>query len=183
MYVLCAWEFRQNNAHSLEFWCLSSALTLWVCAFDASKSQCACIILSKSLAKVNKQLLIYNYFLIQSRSGQKICIITMIMESGCQKLCTAEVYRIHSNKRLGHLDKSFQVGAYLFQFMLQGSTKKFMILAKFRLIANHIDFSMLVTWIDVGQWLIILWFIASKYNGWTLIGAWAAIRTNMVLAI
>ena len=31
---------------------------------------------------------------------------------------------------------------------------------------------------DLGQWLFILWFIASKYNGWALIGAWAAIRTN-----
>ena len=36
-----------NNAHALWFWCMSSALTLWVRALDASNSQCACIILSK----------------------------------------------------------------------------------------------------------------------------------------
>ena len=44
-YLLCAREFRQNNA--LQFWCLSNALTLRVCALDTSKSQRACIILSK----------------------------------------------------------------------------------------------------------------------------------------
>ena len=95
-------------------------------------------------------------------------------------------YRIHSNKRPGRFDKSFRVGAYLFQYFLQGSTQKLMILAIFRLIPNHIEVSimsrpMLVSWIDLGRWLIILWFIASKYDGWALIGAWAAIRTNTVI--
>ena len=46
-YLLCAREFRQNNALALQFWCLSNALTLRVCALDTSKSQRACIILSK----------------------------------------------------------------------------------------------------------------------------------------
>ena len=32
-------------------------------------------------------------------------------------------------------------GAYLFQYLLQGSTQKFMILANFRLIPNHIFIS------------------------------------------
>ena len=32
-------------------------------------------------------------------------------------LNTKIYYRIHSNKRLGRLDKSLQVGAYLFQIM------------------------------------------------------------------
>ena len=36
---------------------------------------------------------------------------------------------------------------------------------------------------DLGRWLVILWLITSKYNGWVLIGGWAAIRTNMVSAI
>ena len=56
-----------------------------------------------------------------------------------------------------------------------------MILAIFRLISNHIELRiMLVSRIDRGRWLIIFWFIASKYNRWALIGAWAAIRTNVV---
>ena len=46
-YLLCAREFRQNNALPLQFWCLSNALTLRVRALDASRSQHACIILSK----------------------------------------------------------------------------------------------------------------------------------------
>ena len=50
-YLLCAREFRQNNALALQFWCLSNALTLRVCALDASKSQRACIILSKFTRK------------------------------------------------------------------------------------------------------------------------------------
>ena len=50
-YLLCAREFRQNNALAFQFWCLSNALTLRVCALDASKSQRACIILSKFTRK------------------------------------------------------------------------------------------------------------------------------------
>ena len=50
-YLLCAREFRQNNALALQFWCLSNALTLRVRALDASKSQRACIILSKFTRK------------------------------------------------------------------------------------------------------------------------------------
>ena len=50
-YLPCAWEFRQNNALALQFWCLSNALTLPVRALDASKSQRACIILSKFTRK------------------------------------------------------------------------------------------------------------------------------------
>ena len=38
VYLLCAWELWQNNALSLQFWCLSNALTLPLCAHDASKS-------------------------------------------------------------------------------------------------------------------------------------------------
>ena len=48
------------------------------------------------------------------------------------------LYRIHSNKHLGYLGKSFWVGAYLFQYLLQRSTKKCIISAIFRLIPNHI---------------------------------------------
>ena len=50
-YLLCAQEFRQNNALALQFWCLSNALTLRVRALGASKSQRACIILSKFTRK------------------------------------------------------------------------------------------------------------------------------------
>ena len=59
---------------------------------------------------------------------------------------------------------------------------KFMILAIFRLNPNHIEFSMVVSCIDLimSRWLVILWFIASKYDGWALVGARAAIRINMV---
>ena len=32
----------------------------------------------------------------------------------------------------------------------------------------------------MGRWLIILWFITSKYDGWVLIWAWVAIRMNTV---
>ena len=51
----------------------------------------------------------------------------------------AEIYRIHSNKHPGHLDKSFQVGTYLFQYLLEGSTQKIMILAILSLIPAHIE--------------------------------------------
>ena len=50
-YLLCAREFRQNNALALQFWYLSNTLTLRVRALDASKSQHACIILSKFIRK------------------------------------------------------------------------------------------------------------------------------------
>ena len=59
-YLLCAREFWQNNALVLQFWCLSNALTLRVRALEASKSQRACIILSKFTRKSNTQLLICN---------------------------------------------------------------------------------------------------------------------------
>ena len=49
--LLCAREFRHNNTLVLQFWCLSNALTLRVRALDASKSQRACIILSKFTRK------------------------------------------------------------------------------------------------------------------------------------
>ena len=68
-------------------------------------------------------------------------------------LCT---YHIHSNKRPGHLDKLFRVGAYLFQYLLQGSTQKFMIFTIFRLIPNHIELSTFVPWINWGRWSITL---------------------------
>ena len=61
-YLLCAREFRQNNALALQFWCLSSALTLRVRALDASKSQRACIILSKFTRK--SKYAVINYRLI-----------------------------------------------------------------------------------------------------------------------
>ena len=55
-------------------------------------------------------------------------------------------YRIHSSKRPGGLKKSFRVGPYLFQYLLQlGSTQNFMILAIFWLIPNHLELSMLVS--------------------------------------
>ena len=50
-YLLCAWELWQNNALLLQFWCLTNALTPPVCAFDTSKSQLACIILSRFTPK------------------------------------------------------------------------------------------------------------------------------------
>ena len=37
------------------------------------------------------------------------------------------MYRIHSNKGLGRLDKSFWVGAYFFQYLWKGSTTAFKI--------------------------------------------------------
>ena len=52
------------------------------------------------------------------------------------------MYRIHSNKRPEHLDKSFWVGAYLFHHLLQGLTQKFTIFAIFRLIPSHVVLSM-----------------------------------------
>ena len=48
-------------------------------------------------------------------------------------------YHIHSNKRPGRLDKSFWVGPYLLQHLLHALTKKFMILAIFRLILSQIE--------------------------------------------
>ena len=39
-----------------------ACLMLWVRAFDASKSQRMCIILSQFTSKVNTQLLIYKYY-------------------------------------------------------------------------------------------------------------------------
>ena len=92
-------------------------------------------------------------------------------------------YHIYSNKRPGHLDKSFWVGAYLFQHLLQGLTQNWMIFAIFRLILSQIEFDMTALRIDLGRWLIILWFTTLQYNGWGLIGAWAAIKTNMVLIV
>ena len=38
----------------------------------------------------------------------------------------------------------------------------------------------IVSWTDLDRWLIILWFIASNYDEWALIGVWAAIRMNMI---
>ena len=61
-YLLCAREFRQNNALALQFWCLSNALTLRVCALDAPKSQHACIILSKFTRKSKYAVIdLYSY--------------------------------------------------------------------------------------------------------------------------
>ena len=51
VHLLCAQEFKQNNALALQFWYLSNALTLRVRALDALKSQRACIILSKFTRK------------------------------------------------------------------------------------------------------------------------------------
>ena len=59
-YLLYARELWQNNALSLQFWCLSNALTLWVCALDASKFQCMCIILSQFSRKSKYAVIIYN---------------------------------------------------------------------------------------------------------------------------
>ena len=71
-YLLCAREVRQNNALALQFWCLSNALTLRVRALDASKSQRAWLFCLNSLAKVNTQLLIYN-FLSEQDIGSFFC--------------------------------------------------------------------------------------------------------------
>ena len=51
-------------------------------------------------------------------------------------------YSIHSNRRPGCLDKSFWVGAYLFQYLLQGLTQKLIILAIIRLIPSYTELSM-----------------------------------------
>ena len=55
-------------------------------------------------------------------------------------------YRIHSNKCLGHLDKSFWVGTYLFQFCWKDQPKN-------------------------GSFgpFVILRFITSKFDWWVLI--------------
>ena len=50
-YLLCAPELWQNNALSLQFWCLSIALTLRVSALDTSKFQRAYITVSKFTRK------------------------------------------------------------------------------------------------------------------------------------
>ena len=95
-------------------------------------------------------------------------------------------YHIHSNKHLERLDKPFQVGASLFQYLLQGSIPKFMILAIFRLIPNHIKLSMLVIsyrtrYISFsyrsGQMVDSFMVYSSKYDVWALMGAWAVITT------
>ena len=82
-YLLCAREFRQNNALALQFWCLSNALTLRVRALDASKSQRACIILSKFTAKVNTQLLIYKCNIFLNNSYLKPNVSTTYISSRC----------------------------------------------------------------------------------------------------
>ena len=62
-YLLCTREFRQNNALALQFWCLSNALTLRVRALDASKSQRACIILSKFTRRSKYAVIIVGFFI------------------------------------------------------------------------------------------------------------------------
>ena len=52
------------------------------------------------------------------------------------------VYRIHSNKRPGCLDKSFWVGTYWFQYCWKVRPKKWMIFALFRLIHSHTEVGM-----------------------------------------
>ena len=54
---------------------------------------------------------------------------------------TKPLYRIHSNKRPGRLDKSVRVGAYLFHYLLQGSSQTWMIWAvsgKFPVMLNSV---------------------------------------------
>ena len=63
-YLLSAQEFWQNHALALQFWCLSSALTLQVIRYlhlmhqNLSARALVCL---NSLAKVNRYLLIYDY--------------------------------------------------------------------------------------------------------------------------
>ena len=59
-YLLYDRELWQSNTLSLQFWCLSNALILQVCAFDASKSHTHALFCHMALAKVSTQLLIYN---------------------------------------------------------------------------------------------------------------------------
>ena len=55
---------------------------------------------------------------------------------------TTRTVVLYSSKHPGCLDKSIRVGAYLFYYLLQELTRKWMILAGFRLIASHIELSM-----------------------------------------
>ena len=82
--------------------------------------------------------------------------------TGTEKYACYAPDHIHSNKSQGRLDKSFWVSAYLFSYLLKGWTQKWMILTIFRVIPSHIELSMQAVWIDVGRWLIILWFLTSK---------------------
>ena len=65
------------------------------------------------------------------------------------------------------------VGAYLFHFLLQDSTQKWMILAYFRLIPqtlNSICNFYEQIWVD--GWLFILWFYNFKYDELVLERIW-----------
>ena len=78
-------------------------------------------------------------------------------------------YRIHSNKCPEHLDKSF---CYLFQYLLQGSTPKFMIVAIFRLYwTQYVSFMN-----RSGQ--VVDYFMLYIFKIW-----WVVIKTNIVYFI
>ena len=69
--------------------------------------------------------------------------------------CPKSTYRIHSNERARICTqgaKSFWLSAYLFHYLLQGSTQKWMILASFRPIPSHIELGirklMNRSWVD-----------------------------------
>ena len=93
-----------------------------------------------------------------------------------------ERQRIHSDKRPGHLDNSFWVSGYLFHYLVQRLTQKWMILAGFSLIPSHIELSMKALWKELGG--MVDYFMVYNFIIWWvgLIRAWAAIRANTVFS-
>ena len=97
-----------------------------------------------------------DFLCTQVNVGQKQCenIFTLLPTTEFSEILKSGTIFIP-----GRLDKSFWVGAYLFQYLfthlLQGSTQKWLILPIFRLIHSHIELCMLGLWIDLGSWLII----------------------------
>ena len=98
MYVLSAQEFGQNNSLALQFRCLSSALTLQVCALDASKSQHAALCCLNSLSKVNSQLLIY-----------KQCRVTLLVEFQEARDWVANEMNVKPNKDVNLFETTIRV--------------------------------------------------------------------------
>ena len=78
VYLLCAWELWQINSLALQFWYMSSALSLRVFAFDTSKSQCTYFVTTDS--QVNMQLLIYNYHTVGCSGKEDVGISKVHIE-------------------------------------------------------------------------------------------------------
>ena len=63
----------------LQYWCLSSALTLWVRALDASKSQRTCIILSIFFCKSKSEHLCYDWLNYPLQSSRGLWVTNWIL--------------------------------------------------------------------------------------------------------